>query len=317
MNSCSLCFKVSKSHVHKSMICGRMTGCFAAHCVMLLQSAASLLLGLYPTAFRREESHIIPITSRDSTTETMWAGWSTCESVRDFHNAANLDFNEKHADNTELAATVEKLKHIFDFANTHKHYDHPTLGGLLGIVETLTCFTAHGIQHLIPRGQLTDSFMHQVERWRDHEYFHAYLTTDQARLSGGRFFREVAMVLNAAVVRSNSNMLVPFKLAQFSCHDTSLIPLLFNMEIMDMNKTPHWPGYAANVVLELYKKDSVASGENPFFVKAIYNGRSVRMGSRPEMCPWEDFKGLVEDKGLTGVQYARACRGNKDIASQH
>ena len=38
--------------------------------------------------------------------------------------------------------------------------------------------------------------------------------------------------------------------------------------------------YAANVVLELYKKDNVTSGQNPFYVKAIYNGRPARMGSR-------------------------------------
>lgn len=42
---------------------------------------------------------------------------------------------------------------------------------------------------------------------------------------------------------------VPFKLAQFSCHDTSLIPLLFNLKLMDMDKTPHWPGCVASAKL--------------------------------------------------------------------
>lgn len=67
------------------------------------------------------------------------------------------------------------------------------------------------------------------------------------------------------------------KLRLYSAHDTTVLPILQMLR----HDTDDWPPYVANIVLELWQRQSkgwlLSSGNVESFVRVLYNGQPLRL----------------------------------------
>lgn len=166
---------------------------------------------------------------------------------------------------------------------------------MLNYGEIVGCFRAHGKLpvRILPRDA------DQLNKLRDLQYLNRYTGTDLAFFTGGRLLIEIATCLRGAAETT-----APGKIAFFSAHDTTVIPVLYALGA-DIDA---WPGYASSVVFELF--EDVETKEQ--HVRALYNGRAVTMaGQSDAMTPWAAFEAKVVGRMQTGWGWFQACKTGK------
>jgi acid phosphatase len=250
------------------------------------QSLAGLLMGLYPPE-HRGEYNVVPITSRNGACETMWDANESCGMVKAIKDKADADFEaDPPIGYPELLGTLVEAFGIDPEDNQPK---------LLKFGEIVGCFRAHGRLpiHILPRdaGKLNEL--------RDLQFFNRYKGTDLAFFTGGRLLIEIATCLRGAAETT-----APGKIAFFSAHDTTVIPILYALGA-DIDA---WPGYASSVVFELF--EDVETKEQ--HVRALYNGRAVKLtGQSDAMTSWAAFEADVVGRMQTGWGWFKACQAGK------
>eukprot|EP00038_Savillea_parva_P031891 m.91628 g.91628 ORF g.91628 m.91628 type:complete len:449 (-) comp9914_c0_seq1:75-1421(-) len=265
------------------------------------QSAAALLLGLYPANRRTRSGGRLPIFSRDGATETMWSGEHMCPAQEYINEFWKSHFGSVHyREGSEFKEVVDTVLHAFG----HTDVPNPATVTLLDYGEIVNCFLTHKSD--IPNVNLPPGFGKVFDHWRDQQWFHKYRNSHAPELGAGRLLREIASQLSTAV-DTHSTGVAPYKFAQYSCHDTSLIPLMFTLGLMP--DTGSWPKYGSFLILELFSVDRDDDGEADFYVQALYNGHAVMMEGQTEaLLPWKDFLALVERRGLTGWKWSKQCK---------
>jgi len=271
-------------------------------------SLASLLTGLYPNENRTADKPAIVITSRDSTTETMWGG-HTCEMAMTMSTDSSTEFLEENK--AGLEKTQKAVEDAFGIDVT-KDIEEGNIftssrHSWLFIGEVLTCFKAYGYQPF----ELPDWVMPKVGEIRDQVFFHKHRTQPTLNpLVSGRLLAEITKYLASAEIVGAG------KIAFFSGHDTTLIPLLFSLGIADDEFK--WPLYSASLVFELYEKSPThANKENAganldeCYIRVIYNGEEVCIANKPAMLPWSDFEDYIDANAKTGWEWSNACQQPK------
>ncbi|ELU12450.1 hypothetical protein CAPTEDRAFT_222428 [Capitella teleta] len=98
------------------------------------------------------------------------------------------------------------------------------------------------------------------------------------------------------------------KLYLYSCHDTTLIPVLVSLGCFD-NK---WPNYAADIVFEVYEDN-----EKKNWIKVVYEGKEqILSGFKSALIPKDKFMKLVKPFSLTDQDYLHKCSDLK-AAKKH
>ncbi|KAJ3354213.1 hypothetical protein GGF32_002642 [Allomyces javanicus] len=103
----------------------------------------------------------------------------------------------------------------------------------------------------------------------------------------------------------------PPRLALYSGHDTTLVPLVAALGAWDHT----WPPFASHLTLELFQTETRA--EDSHFVRLRLNGTNLRVPAcqepgahypgDPSLCTYAAFKALVDQVGTTRAQRDRLC----------
>lgn len=297
------------------------------------QSAANLLLGLYPVSARRPGAMAVPIETRDAARETMWGGW-WCPRIKSSYDRVDAEFAKLAEADQELAALDAAVR--------------PALGiegrlNWLAVGGTLSCWGAHpelwrtGLPNWIATaaanlGVTVEEFIARFGRCRDRAYIAKFgLTEDGSggladpqipQLKASGLMTDITEALQfvvrsrvAATAGARSNEHQPSagtdtarRLQIYAAHDTTLVPLLVALKLTDYERFS-WPEYASYVLFELYE-DNTPPPSTPaaFAVRVIYNGREVQLpGQQGPLIPWDDFVKVLAAHGMSSRTFVREC----------
>ena len=249
-------------------------------------SAAALLAGLYPGVSRREGAGgCVPVRGRDGTTETMWAPQSVCPGYDRVKERAVAGWLE-----TEGGAGARALARTVGAAFGLDEQSDPEQA-LMQLGEVLQCAEAHGLD-VGQRGLPMAAYWRARDAYYGARFTHGAPGEALVRLASGRLLAEVAGHLRAAAANANAP-----RVAVFSGHDVTLVPLLVALGVLD-DENMRWPAYAAHLVFELFLGE-----DDELYLRLAYCGQEVQGCRR-----WQEVEERVlKERALHGLAFARAC----------
>ncbi|CAD8189018.1 unnamed protein product [Paramecium octaurelia] len=147
---------------------------------------------------------------------------------------------------------------------------------------------------------------------------------DQARLLATPFFTKVLDNMENVL-----NKLTKHKFRIFSAHDTTVELILnalnlttveclkqvyFKQEVSNKNCIYTFPGYASNIIFELYKKQGL---EDQYYVQVLYNGTVMPICNNKYKCDYEEFTSIIQFQNVKN--YEEECwitpKSQKEIAT--
>jgi len=147
------------------------------------------------------------------------------------------------------------------------------------IYDCFQCHACHGMEF---PDKMTPEIYSQVREyvlWLHNEFYTTQRQTYTfAQIVIGSFVQDILDVLHS-VHSGNSSV----KLALYSGHDTTIIPLLEAYHVWK----GQWPSYASLLQIEL-----LSDSKNNNFVRLIYRNEPLRLPECEfmEMCPYEKFR---------------------------
>lgn len=254
-----------------------------------IRSALSILTGMYPTCSLRGTDAIRlgvelgdPTPKRPFDRATMWPFNRMCAlQSRLRKEYSNIDAS------VELRTRYDDLVEYYRPRIGFEPDAHVSLGG---IMEVLVCREAHGY----PVPTSLDNLSRRVTELKRfafdarHERFCQH--GDLLKLYVGRLLGEIVDAMDTG----------SHKWTQFSGHDSTLIPLISVLNL----PSARWPDYAANVVLEVWRRDE--SDER--IVQVFFNGEFQYRKS------WSSFMHDTARYTLSSPdEYDEICDGKRNI----
>ncbi|CAM9464044.1 unnamed protein product [Scytosiphon promiscuus] len=154
--------------------------------------------------------------------------------------------------------------------------------------EVLSCYEAHGVP--LPPGAASSGAIDKVVSFTSWMWGRWFGTREMARLSLGPFLQELLTMLGARGQETGipeAGMPSTPKLAIFSGHDTTLLPILAAFQIYDNA----WPPYASYISLDVAENKQ---GER--LVRVVFNGKeAVLPGAEGAWIPLLELQERLED----------------------
>lgn len=234
-----------------------------------IESARSVLQGMFG-----KTGDVIPILALPSSLETMYPNLERCPRLAElfkagkkFHYSAD---ERSMATIRQLAALLKVKEADIDF---------------VGLRDVIVSRQAHGKN--VP-DVFNDETISQIDSFATLEIKRmiTHSSSESLKLGIGPFLKDLLVVINN--VTSTSNQGAATRLHLFSCHDTTLIPILEALETFD-NK---WPDFAASITFEILQSTSIP---NQFFVRSLYNDQPLVIPAcKGTLCSLEQFKGIFQ-----------------------
>mmetsp|Transcript_24513 Transcript_24513/g.40313 ORF Transcript_24513/g.40313 Transcript_24513/m.40313 type:complete len:405 (+) Transcript_24513:72-1286(+) len=234
-----------------------------------IDSAISLLTGLYPPSTRRQDLPPIPIHIIEDRTETMYFNSKLCPPLQDAIKAYDKSevYRLRKKDNEPLRA---ELATAFGLSSAED------LPNNLMLFDSINCHDKHGKPVPVTKEQRD-----RLQKAAHTDVYDRILSTQTLRLGVGPFVGELLHQIDEKIAGKT-----PIKFSHYSAHDGTLITLLKALGGWDNR----WPEYASHVELETMKD----RGGN-YSVRVLYNGKEAVLedcGVSP--CPLGQFRAICQ-----------------------
>lgn len=163
----------------------------------------------------------------------------------------------------------------------------------LTVKEILTCHAVHDIDHIKGISKEDEESVTKLAGW-----LWGYLYSDDHlnKLAIGRFINELLLHID-----NNAND--DKKVFIFSGHDSTLVPVLGVLGVLEKN----WPPYSSYLTLEI----AISKSTKSKYVRAIYNDKELIMSvienNNSIWCPYDKFIDRLKAMSLTNEQYKQIC----------
>ena len=265
-----------------------------------IESLQYLLHGLYPSQFR--DGYGLKIHVFPDKNETMFP-----------HNAcASLAVQTKQFREAFRTSNAQRLSQtLSQFPLLDKALDSlPMMNRIFRIYDLLKCM--HGNEIELPKGY-NKSHIDLLEQVVVDQWARVYDSGEEvSRKAIGRFVAEMAAPIQDAVAGKPD---AP-KLAVFSGHDSTIVPLLCAFKAFDGS----YPDFASIVSFELFKSKSFF--DRSFYVRMSYNGEPVAIPAcqAPDshlkgdktICSIDAF--MKEVNRIVPQNYEADCASNETVA---
>ncbi|CAG8435561.1 8468_t:CDS:2 [Funneliformis caledonium] len=203
-----------------------------------IESLQQLVVGgLYPSKFRND-SLILDIHTRDILNETLVPNYKCARLMK-----LTKQFNEasKSLYKSELEYLTTQLKSIV------KEVAIDSKPSCNGIYDTVISAKANGIP--VPK-EFTDDIIDKMDNVTTGQWFDGYQeTSEMRRLAMGPFLIDLRDIILSKV--NNKSETKDLKFAVFSCHDSSMVPLLTIFSGFDHR----WPKFNTHITFELFESN--------------------------------------------------------------
>eukprot|EP00741_Cyanophora_paradoxa_P021521 tig00021357_g20777.t1 len=266
-----------------------------------IESAQSLLHGLYPPSTRPSGLPPIPIHMLEEARETLWMNTKLCARLEDTLRAIKKS-DEYRQRKKEADALREELSKIVGEPVEN-------LPDVLVLHDAIVCHAHHGE----PLAHIPDDLKRRLQHAGHWQAYASLAHPDAIRYGLGPFMGELLEQQKAALEARHGH-----RFALFSAHDSTVFPILEILGVWDRS----WPPYASNIVFETLRDRK--SGE--VFVRSSYNGKALDppgcAGASP--CPLERFRALVnawvpdlkKECSLSDARWDHAALKGRDAASK-
>ncbi|CAB1097137.1 unnamed protein product [Ectocarpus sp. CCAP 1310/34] len=164
--------------------------------------------------------------------------------------------------------------------------------------EVLSCYEAHGVA--LPAGAISSGLVEGVVDYTGWMWGRWFEQREMTRLSLGPFLAELLTLVGARGHETGvpeAGMPSTPKLAIFSGHDSTLVPILTALKIYD----DVWPPYASYITLDVAEEEQ-GGGR---LVRVVFNGReAVLPGAKG---PWVPLLELQERRAGRCHAHCRGC----------
>mmetsp|Transcript_2944 Transcript_2944/g.7196 ORF Transcript_2944/g.7196 Transcript_2944/m.7196 type:complete len:426 (-) Transcript_2944:25-1302(-) len=232
-----------------------------------LQSAESLILGLYP--IRNGQYELIDIHIMDSQLDDMVCNPTLCPKYGAYVNELKQSaLWKKH-----FAKVTVPLAKKIAAAFGSKYTDETDMSQVLDCLNTHIC---HGFP--VP-DDVDEELYQQVmddATWQNNQQWVFPSNVENAKLGIGFLLREIFQQMSDA---TQGKLIKKFFL--YSGHDTTIMPIL---QAISTAGDPFWAQYASTVEFELYKKSS------GYAVRVLYNREPIVLnGCKDAVCDFSTF----------------------------
>eukprot|EP00899_Mesostigma_viride_P012737 jgi/Mesvir1/21464/Mv03920-RA.1 len=231
-----------------------------------------VLAGLYGS---EDMAVKVPLETRSLDDENMYAHTNGCSRMKQIFKVA-FEAMRSHPLGTEeelpgawrhrFRALQEDLEQRLDIHVPHFPW--------LSVADLFQCKLANDIE--VPP-TITQQVLDEIRNNLSKDWAHVFKDQESCQLGIGRLMAELGGRMEQRVHHKGGNGL---KMALYSGHDTTLMPLLVCTGLFD----GAWPDYAAWVAVELWSTDD----EKEHFVRALYNGRELKIPQSLDALPEED-----------------------------
>jgi len=236
-----------------------------------IQSAQSMLLGLYPPDTSLNETEILDIFIRDTDLDDLVENCQLCPKLCQVNDEAKTSSAYKTHIETVTLPFLKQLSKIFGYNVTLDKFSH--------LMDCLVTHVCHSFS--IPNGAsaIYDQGVNETVWLTNYTMSYPNITY-HARLGIGFLISDI---VDQMIDGIKGNSATKFHL--YSGHDTTLFPLLVAFGAVDGK----WPHYASYLIFEVY------SLNNTHYVRMLYNGNELKLGfcNGQVMCPYNKFMQYV------------------------
>jgi hypothetical protein len=243
-----------------------------------MQSAMSLLLGMYPPETRNDMT--IPIHTREGRVETMYPIQRHCRKLRHLIQAQK-DSQEYKDFTTGFAQKMALYPQLQDESGTPENWHNTIQMHLLNDMPIPKYVTPDLISTFEEMASKEEVMMH---------------TKEISRLSIGQFLLEISQHFNHP----------KFKMYLYAGHDSTIIPMLSALDVYD----GRFPPVATQVIFEMYR-----DGNKTRWLRIHYRDKDLQIPNVSykkfngmNVCKWSDFEPILKMVSLTEKEYVEECK---------